>query len=171
MGLLFAAPLALSLLTCENTAQRQNLPVVQVLRCYDGDTCTTRQNQKIRLVGIDAPEKKGTLGGAGQTGAEEAKVALQKMVIGQKVSLIDHGKDRYGRILGEFCLETNSVNVSLIQEGFARAYTGKAWPKTVDVELFKTAESRAKKLKIGVWKRDDGGIDPSSYRKMLKSQR
>ena len=167
-GLLFAGPLALNLLTCDDVSQRQNFPVVEVIRCYDGDTCTLKNKQKIRLVGLDAPEKKGTLGGSGQIGSEEAKAALLKMVIGQKVTLIDHGKDRYGRILGEFCLEQTSVNVSLIQNGFARIYTGKSWPKTVNHHVFKAAESNAQKLKLGIWKNDVGNEDPSVYRKMLR---
>ena len=33
-------------------------PIVQIKDCYDGDTCTTKSGEKIRLACIDAPELK-----------------------------------------------------------------------------------------------------------------
>ena len=35
---------------------KQNLSSVIIAKCYDGDTCTTKNGEKIRLACIDAPE-------------------------------------------------------------------------------------------------------------------
>jgi len=148
-------------------------PSVQVVRCYDGDTCTLSTKEKIRLAGIDAPEKKGTLGGKGQPRADDAKVALSDQVMGKKVGLIKHGMDRYGRTVGEFCLGTKSVNVWLVERGFARVYRGKESSKSIDHALFDAAENHAQKEKLGIWSREgssEENEDPAFYRKKLKNK-
>jgi endonuclease YncB( thermonuclease family) len=172
LGLLTAVAFASSILNCETPPGTLVVPV-EVVRCYDGDTCTLKTKEKIRLAGIDAPEKKGTLGGKGQLGSQEAKLALSEKVIGQKVSLIKHGFDRYGRTVGEFCDGSKSINVWLVEQGYARVYRGKESSKSIDHNLFNDAETKAKKDKLGVWSSQegaDGHEDPAVYRKKLKSK-
>jgi len=65
-------------------------PVVSVL---DGDTIEVLRNQhpeRIRLSGIDCPEK-------GQAHGKRAKQAASELVFGKKVTLQTFGKDKYGR--------------------------------------------------------------------------
>jgi len=50
------------------------------------------------LSGIDCPEKKQPFG-------QKAKQFTSKMVFGETVTILDKGKDRYGRTLGEVMLE------------------------------------------------------------------
>ena len=66
----------------------------QVVGVTDGDTITTivdGRQIKVRLNGIDAPEKKQAFGNA-------SKRALSDLVFGQRVSIVPFGKDRCGPI-------------------------------------------------------------------------
>ena len=173
MGLLSTLALASSILNCESMGRSPSSSIVEVVRCYDGDTCTLSTKEKIRLAGIDAPEKKGTLGGKGQPRAQEAKVALSDQVVGKKINLIRHGTDRYGRTVGEFCQGSKSINVGLVEQGFARVYRGKESSKTIDHAIFNAAEVSAQKEKLGIWSKEnssDENQDPALYRKKLKNK-
>ncbi len=68
----------------------------KVVAVADGDTITVlreRQQIKIRLAGIDAPEKKQAFGNA-------SKERMSEMVFGKEVRADDRKKDRYGRTIG-----------------------------------------------------------------------
>ena len=72
-------------------------PVVSVL---DGDTLEVLHNQhpeRIRLSGIDCPEK-------GQAYGKRAKQAASELVFGKDVTLRTFGKDKYGRTLADVLL-------------------------------------------------------------------
>jgi endonuclease YncB( thermonuclease family) len=76
------------------------LPVVlpaQVVGVTDGDTITAivdGRQIKVRLNGIDAPEKKQAFGNA-------SKHALSVLSFGQRVSIVLLGKDRWGTMIAE----------------------------------------------------------------------
>tara|TARA_B100001989_G_scaffold241285_1_gene207050 strand:+ start:229 stop:405 length:177 start_codon:yes stop_codon:yes gene_type:complete len=55
--LLLILPAALVLPASESAFEE--LPIVFIKDCYDGDTCTTLKGEKIRLACIDTPELKG----------------------------------------------------------------------------------------------------------------
>lgn len=86
-------PLALLLLLCL-PAQAETI-VGKVVSVTDGDTLTLRtetETLKVRLLGIDTPER-------GQPYGTKAKQALSDMVFGQSVTIESSGKDCYGRTL------------------------------------------------------------------------
>ena len=66
----------------------------------DGDTLEVLHNQhstRIRLSGIDCPEK-------GQAYGKRAKQAASELVFGKEVTLQTHGHDKYKRTLADgFC--------------------------------------------------------------------
>src|SRR5689334_11736838 len=71
-----------------------------VVSVLDGDTIEVMHNgraERIRLSGIDCPEK-------GQAYGNNAKHAASKLVFGKEVTLQTHGKDKYGRTLGDVFL-------------------------------------------------------------------
>jgi len=160
---------AASIINCETVILKTTVFDVTVDSCYDGDTCTLSTGEKVRLAGIDAPEKKGTLGGKGQDGADAAAKALQGRVVGKTVGLITHGKDRYGRLVGEFCESKSSTNVWLVENGFARMYRGKESSKTIDKIQFEKAEEKAKASSLGIWMNGQAE-DPSEYRKKQRAK-
>jgi micrococcal nuclease len=76
-------------------------PVVSVL---DGDTLEVLHHQhpeRIRLSGIDCPEK-------GQAYGKRAKQATSELVFGKDVTLQTHGLDKYGRTLADVFLSDGS---------------------------------------------------------------
>ena len=68
----------------------------KVVGVADGDTITVLQNSKqykIRLYGIDTPEKKQDFG-------QKAKQFTSSMVFKQHVKVVVYDTDRYGRTVG-----------------------------------------------------------------------
>lgn len=86
--------------------------------CYDGDTCTTTNGEKIRLACINAPEI-----GSGSA-AIDAKNKVTDLVVGKEVSIRRYEKDRYGRTVAEiFTPGGQSSSQTLVNGGFAEVYT------------------------------------------------
>lgn len=86
-------------------------PVVSVL---DGDTIDVLHNlrpERIRLNGIDCPEK-------GQAYGQKAKHAASALVFGKEVTLHTFGKDKYGRTIADVLLPDGmNVNQELVKQG------------------------------------------------------
>ena len=90
-----------------------------VVKIADGDTLTllTSSNEqvKMRLAGIDTPEKKQPFG-------NKAKQALANLAF-QKQALIEvEVKDRYGRTVGVVFVDGLNVNAELVKQGMAWVY-------------------------------------------------
>ena len=113
-------------------------------RVIDGDTFELRSGEKVRLLGIDAPEK-------GQYYHDEATNRLRRLVEGKKVRLEKDvsNRDRYGRLLRYVYVDGKFVNLELAKEGCAVMFVT---PKNVKHlnELLK-AEEEAKLRGRGVW--------------------
>ena len=79
----------------------------RVVAVADGDTITVLDSSsvqhKIRLEGIDAPEKK-------QAHGQDAKAALSKMVFGKQVTVRVSKREKWGRELGDVRLDKVDVN-------------------------------------------------------------
>ena len=99
--------------------------------CYDGDTCTTNDGEKIRLACIDTPELKGKK--AYPIKAKEARDFLNNLVSNQEVSIKRITTDRYGRTVAE--LFKNNINIQnlIIKKGYGQIYEryafGCSWTK------------------------------------------
>ena len=83
------------------------LPTTIIKSCYDGDTCTTIDGEKIRLACIDTPELKGKK--AKPIPAIEARDFINDLLVNEKVSIKRITKDRYGRTVAE--LFKNNINI------------------------------------------------------------
>jgi endonuclease YncB( thermonuclease family) len=85
----------------------------------DGDTIEVLHNhhpERIRLSGIDCPEK-------GQAFGKKAKQAASELVFGKEVTLQIHGKDKYGRTIADVILpDGTNVNHSLVKDGWCWLY-------------------------------------------------
>ena len=86
-------------------------PVISVL---DGDTIEVLHNnctERIRLNGIDCPER-------GQAYGKKAKQAASALVFGKQVTLQTFGKDKYGRTIADVLLpDGTNVNHELVKDG------------------------------------------------------
>jgi micrococcal nuclease len=115
----------------------------QVVSVLDGDTIEVlngHHTERIRLSGIDCPEK-------GQAYGKRAKQAASALTFGKKVTLQTHGYDKYRRTLADVILrDVTNVNHTLIKDGWCWWYRKYAPGVTVLEGLEKSAREAKKSL-------------------------
>lgn len=120
-----------------------------VVGVADGDTITVldadKAQHKIRLTGIDAPEKRQSFG-------NRSKQNLSDMVFNKTVTVETDKRDRYGRELGKVLAGGKDVNLEQVRAGMAWHY--KAYERTqsaTDRQAYADAENAAKAARRGLW--------------------
>ena len=115
----------------------------KVVGVSDGDTITVldgRTRVKVRLNGIDCPEKRQAFGA-------RAKQLTSELAFGKTVTVKPSGKDRYGRVLGEVVLPGGRVlNEELVAAGMAWHYT-----RYSKDDALARLERQAREARVGVW--------------------
>ena len=96
------------------------LPTTIIKSCYDGDTCTTTDGEKIRLACIDTPELKGKR--ADPIPAKKARDFLNNLLINEEVSIRRITKDRYGRTVAELFNGNINIQKLLVDKGYGQIY-------------------------------------------------
>ena len=133
----------------------------RVVGVSDGDTIKVLHNgraEKIRLYGIDCPEK-------GQAFGNKAKQFTSEMVFGKEVTIKDHGLDKYERTLGDVILADGaSLNRELVKAGLAWWYREYSTDESLGA-----LEAEARSAKHGLWV-DPNPVPPWCYRKRQKGQ-
>jgi len=144
------------------SASATNLLQGRVVSVADGDTITildaSNTQHKIRLQGIDAPEKAQAFG-------EKSKQALHALVHSKTVEVSFTKNDKYGRIVGKVFLGTQDICHEQIKTGLAwhyAKYQNEQPPE--DREAYSASERSAKSQKLGLWS-DDQPVPPWDYRK------
>ncbi len=126
----------------------------QVRFCIDGDTVVVRNNRKVRLAGIDTPEK-ASEGIPAQYYARESQQLTQQLVLHQQVKIVPvsgTGKDRYGRLVAEvFLPDGSSLNEQLLRKGAAYFYDHKELSDSMR-RRFLSAQAAALTERTGFWK-------------------
>ncbi len=134
--------------------------VGKIVAVSDGDTITLlaeRREIKIRVAGIDAPEKKQSFG-------QRAKAALSDCAYGKAASVDWKKIDRYGRTIGKVLVEGTDCGLRQIELGMAWHY--KAYQKeqsTDDRIAYAKAEIEAKEARRGLWV-EDSPVAPWDFR-------
>jgi endonuclease YncB( thermonuclease family) len=151
---------ALSLLA--STAGQADTLTGRIVGVSDGDTVTLLDAQKgqtkIRLTGIDAPEKKMAFG-------QRAKEHLSDLVFGKAVQVETDKLDRYGRTLGKIVISHRDVNLAMVQAGLAWHYKKYQNEQSAsDRLLYAHAEEQARQQRAGLW-RDPQPVPPWEWRK------
>jgi micrococcal nuclease len=117
----------------------------KVKRVIDGDTFEIENGEKVRMIGINAPEIKDIFG-------KEAKQYLSSLIKDKNVYLqtdsISNDKDRYHRLLRYVFLDGADINRKMIADGFAFAYLKYRFSKSKDYEQ---AQIYAKENNNGIW--------------------
>src|SRR5262245_34908035 len=130
-------------------------PVVSVL---EGDTIEVLHNmhpERVRLSGIDCPEK-------GQAYGNNAKQAASALVFGRDVILQTHGQDKYNCTLADAFLQDGThVNHTLVKDGWCWWYRKYA---PGDTELEKL-EKNAREARKGLWA-DPHPVPPWEWRRL-----
>ena len=144
----------------------------KVQRVVDGDTIYVVDNFgkkfKVRLSGIDAPEKNQPYGLASTY--KLTKIILNKWVLLK--SKLNNGNlystDRYNRVLAKVMYEGRDINLLQVSGGYAwhfKRYQKQQTPS--DRELYSQAEIDAKKNELGLWG-EKKQIAPWKWRKIKK---
>jgi micrococcal nuclease len=146
ISLALASLLGISLSSSPAIAQTLEGSIVSV---GDGDTIrvkTTDKTLSVRLACIDAPEM-----AQRPYGAAAASRLKQLLPIGLPVSLKIGGKDVHGRTVAKVFTRSDSINLSLVQDGLAAVYPQylKECPELRDRLL--AAEAQAKQKRLGLW--------------------
>lgn len=119
----------------------------------DGDTFEVRSGERVRLIGVNAPEYTPWKNRVEPHG-KEALFFARRLLKGQKVYLETdiRPKDRYGRTLAYVYLDDGTfVNRRLVEEGYA---TAKFYPPNGrHRQVLEEAQKRAHLDKKGIWKK------------------
>ncbi len=133
-----------------------------VVGIADGDTVTLllagNQQERIRLAGIDAPEKRQPFGNV-------SKLSLSEMVYEHQGTVEWDKRDRYGRIVGKLIVDGVDVCLAQLQRGLAWHYKRyEAEQAVTDRWVYAKAESDARARGLGLWT-DGTPVPPWEWRK------
>lgn len=139
----------------------------------DGDTLyvldVRRKPHKVRLLGIDAPER-------GQAYGERSKQSLARLAFRKQVGVDWQERDQYGRILGRVrvaapecrqgnCPKTLDANLEQVRLGLAwwnKKFADSQLPG--DAHRYAAAERQARKAGAGLWA-DSDPVPPWRWRR------
>ena len=131
----------------------------KVVSVTDGDTIkvyNAEQGQvKIRLYGIDSPEKSQPYGQA-------ARAYLASLIAGQVVDIESVTTDRYGRTVGIVSAGGKNINQEMLWSGYAWVY--KRYCDKPFCDYWLALENEVKTDKIGLWQ-EPNPIPPWEWRR------
>ena len=140
----------------------------KVTGVYDGDKVKAEGHDieiKVRLVGIDTPERPKMKGQPGQPYSEQAKKYLERLVLNKVVDIKSYGIGSYNNILGVIYLDGKNINLEMVKAGLAEVYRGRA-PHKFPLLPYWQAEKEARDDKRGMWSLGDEYVSPKTWRKM-----
>lgn len=139
-------------------AVQKNLKKGYVIKVYDGDTVTLADKTRIRLYGIDAPEKK-------QKGGMFSQQNLAKKILNREIKYEPVSVDRYGRVVGKIYAGGEYINRYMIESGSAWYYAEYAKDAKDLAEAFENARSK----RIGIFS-EKNIEEPWKYRREAKQK-
>ena len=127
---------------------------VMVDRVTDGDTIVLMNRTRVRLHGIDAPERNQPYGAI-------ATAALENMVA-RSVYLVEVDEDRYGRLVGQLFHSKGGydINASMVCSGYAWWYERYA----PDSQFLDDCQIEAQQAGKGLWE-DENPMSPWEWRR------
>lgn len=147
-------------------AQAAGILTGKVVGVSDGDTITvldeTNTQHKIRLAGIDAPEKKQPFGNI-------SKKSLSDLVFDKQVRVDWQKQDQYGRTVGKVLVNNQDANLIQIKRGMAWFY--KKFQNELVLEdrlAYLRAQEEAESNKAGLWQ-DVEPVAPWDFRKSRRN--
>lgn len=137
----------------------------RVVGIADGDTITvldvTRTQYKVRLAGIDAPEKSQPFGSA-------SKKSLSDLVYGRQVEVDWTKHDRYQRIVGKVMINGIDANLEQIKRGMAWFFKRYQNEQPDQDRLdYANAQDYAEREHLGLWS-DSNPTPPWEFRRHQK---
>ena len=147
------------------------LPLSAAAQCLvvgvsDGDTLTARcgaprtyQQVKVRLAGIDAPEKAQPFG-------QRSKQSLSDLCFKQEAKLMPRDVDRYGRAVASVSCQGQDAGRHQVRAGMAWVYD----KYSRGFEGLYILQSQAKAERLGLWA-DKHAVQPWEWRKAKREGR
>ena len=154
--------LMLALAACRATplpAHQSAADACVVAGITDGDTLRCTDGRRVRLIGIDAPERE-------QAGYKGSRDALLRLVHPGAAVRLEHDVtplDRYGRTLAYVWAGDILVNEAMVREGWAFLYT--VPPNVRHEERLREAQRAAREARAGLWAGDGDACLPSDFRR------
>ena len=149
-----------------------------VSKISDGDTIHVTDSYgnkvKVRFYGIDCPEtekgnkRTGKISKQGQAYGGEAYRALQGKLQRQRVRLDVMGIDRYGRTVSIAWLGNRNINLEMVADGWAWAYT--QYLDRPHASVYLQAEEQARSKRLGLWQQGNPQ-PPWEFRKLQKKSK
>ena len=134
----------------------------QIVGVVDGDTVDVltadHEQIRIRVAGIDAPEK-------GQAFGQRSKQKMAELVFGKPATVQFDKRDRYGRTIGKVFVNGRDAGLALLDAGLAWHY--KKYEKEQsesDRWTYADAEQNARRSRVGLWV-DAEPVAPWDWRK------
>ncbi|NDP46868.1 MAG: nuclease [Sulfuriferula multivorans] len=157
-----AGTLVFIMLTLLTTASHADVITGRVVGIADGDTLTlldaTNTQHKIRLSGIDSPEKAQPFG-------QICKKSLSDLAYGRLVAVESGKLDRYGRAIGKVLVNGQDVNLEQVRRGCGWHYKKYQNEQSLDDRLsYNSAEVAARSGRVGLWA-DAEPMPPWEWRK------
>jgi len=131
----------------------------RVVEVVDGDTVGVMHDgraERIRLHGIDAPEKRQAYG-------RRAQDFLGEMIFKQTVRVVVRSKDRYGRQVADLYLGKKHVNHEMVRAGMAWWFRRYAQGD----QTLRLLEESAREAGLGLWA-DPEATAPWNFRRPAK---
>jgi micrococcal nuclease len=122
-------------------SSRDSYDVSQII---DGDTIRLSTGEKVRLIGINAPERD-------QPYYNAATQKLTELIGNNQVTLEKDvtDKDQYGRLLRYVHVNDAFMNLEMVKQGYAISYSFP--PNTKHLDEFVEVEEDARNSQIGIW--------------------
>ncbi|MEM0437739.1 MAG: thermonuclease family protein [Candidatus Micrarchaeia archaeon] len=117
---------------------------IMVEKVIDGDTVELGNGTRIRLAGINTPERD-------EPCYWQARGALETLAGGKKAGVRALGKDKYGRTLGEVYIGGENINIKMLEFGLANRY----YSEGVDWAQYSRAEQKGRSAGGCMWERDE----------------
>lgn len=132
-----------------------------VTHVSDGDTVWVQplqggEAQKVRLLGIDAPE-------ICQSWGPQARAALHAVLQGQVVEVHAHAHDTYGRLLGQLTRQGQDVGAWMVGQGYAWSYSDQH-----HTGPYEGLQQQAQSRRLGLFA-DGRALQPRWFRKRFGS--
>jgi len=126
-------------LTVDKSKETQTVLVTKIT---DGDTFHIQNSLKVRLKGINTPEKS-------MKGFQEAKDYL-KNYENKTLEIESHGTDKYSRVLAHVFHQRTHINREILKQGLGTLYY---YEKDSHYNALKKAEQEARENELGIWKK------------------
>jgi micrococcal nuclease len=131
-----------------------------VSHVVDGDTFYCQDGQKVRLIGVDSPERQQHPFG------DQARRALLKLLPPGTAVVLQQDvapTDRYGRVLAYVWIGSTLVNEAMVKDGWAVLYT--VPPNVKYAERLERAQKEARARGTGLWSEPGFHCLPEDFRR------